>query len=685
MGQEDQELLIRGGSKHPSAEHLNNGEGGGTSQSCYGQAKNYGTLRPPSPPDGPGSGSTNGQLVENLTYAWHNLDIFGAVNQPGSGWRQLVNRTRGLFCNERHIPAPRKHLLKNVCGVAYPGELLAVMGSSGAGKTTLLNALAFRSPQGIQVSPSGMRLLNGQPVDAKEMQARCAYVQQDDLFIGSLTAREHLIFQAMVRMPRHLSYKQRVARVDQVIQELSLSKCQHTIIGVPGRVKGLSGGERKRLAFASEALTDPPLLICDEPTSGLDSFTAHSVVQVLKKLSQKGKTVILTIHQPSSELFELFDKILLMAEGRVAFLGTPSEAVDFFSYVGAQCPTNYNPADFYVQVLAVVPGREIESRERIAKICDNFAISKVARDMEQLLATKSLQQPLEQPENGFTYKATWFMQFRAVLWRSWLSVLKEPLLVKVRLIQTTMVAILIGLIFLGQQLTQVGVMNINGAIFLFLTNMTFQNVFATINVFTSELPVFMREARSRLYRCDTYFLGKTIAELPLFLTVPLVFTAIAYPMIGLRAGVLHFFNCLALVTLVANVSTSFGYLISCASSSTSMALSVGPPVIIPFLLFGGFFLNSGSVPVYLKWLSYLSWFRYANEGLLINQWADVEPGEISCTSSNTTCPSSGKVILETLNFSAADLPLDYVGLAILIVGFRGFAYLALRLRARRKE
>lgn len=105
--------------------------------------------------------------------------------------------------------------------------------------------------------------------------------------------------------------------------------------------------------------------------------------------------------------------------------------------VGAQCPTNYNPADFYVQVLAIVPGREVESRERIGKICDSFAISKVARDMEQLLAAKAQTQALEQPENGYTYKATWFMQFRAVLWRSWLSVLKEPLLVKVRLIQTT--------------------------------------------------------------------------------------------------------------------------------------------------------------------------------------------------------------------------------------------------------
>lgn len=108
--------------------------------------------------------------------------------------------------------------------------------------------------------------------------------------------------------------------------------------------------------------------------------------------------------------------------------------------MGAQCPTNYNPADFYVQVLAIVPGREVESRERIGKICDSFATSKVARDMEQLLAAKSQTQALEQPENGYTYKATWFMQFRAVLWRSWLSVLKEPLLVKVRLIQTTVSA-----------------------------------------------------------------------------------------------------------------------------------------------------------------------------------------------------------------------------------------------------
>ena len=172
--------------------------------------------------------------------------------------------------------------------------------------------------------------------------------------------------------------------------------------------------------------------------------------------------------------------------------------------------------------------------------------------------------------------------------------------------------------------------------------------FSFFKVFSGELPIFIRESRARLYRTSSYFLGKTIAELPLFVAVPLIFTAIAYPMIGLREGIYHFATAVSIVTLIANVSTSFGYLISCASSSISMALSIGPPVIIPFLIFGGFFLNSGSVPYYFEWLSYLSWFRYGNEALLINQWDGVT--DIICTRSNATCPTNGKIILETLNF-----------------------------------
>lgn len=238
-----------------------------------------------------------------------------------------------------------------------------------------------------------------------------------------------------------MPYREKLQKVDQVIADLSLTKCQNTIIGVTGRIKGLSGGEKKRLAFASEALTDPSMLLCDEPTSGLDSFMAHNILQVLKRLAQKDKTIILTIHQPSSEIFSMFDKLLLMAEGRVAFLGTPNEANDFFTSLQAPCPTNYNPADFYVERLAIVPGKEDESRDDVRKICDAFAVSeystKISDEINRIKAESNDYSLMTANGNGAEgYRATWCIQFRAILWRSWLTVLKEPLLVRVRLLQT---------------------------------------------------------------------------------------------------------------------------------------------------------------------------------------------------------------------------------------------------------
>lgn len=140
-------------------------------------------------------------INQKLTYTWTNIDVFGEAQKQYSADSllsppsSLLNKIKSCFGNEPRIPRPRKHLLKNVSGIAYSGELLAVMGSSGAGKTTLLNSLAFRSPSGVQISQAAIRSLNGTPVNAKQLRSRCAYIQQDDLFIGSLTAREHLIFQ----------------------------------------------------------------------------------------------------------------------------------------------------------------------------------------------------------------------------------------------------------------------------------------------------------------------------------------------------------------------------------------------------------------------------------------------------------------------------------------------------------
>ncbi|CAL7940895.1 unnamed protein product [Xylocopa violacea] len=613
---------------------------------------------------------------ESITYTWSDLNVY-AARMNEKPWEMFFKRKK---------PIERKHLLKDVCGVAYPGELLVIMGSSGAGKTTLLNALTFRSGRGVTVS--GVMAANGRRLSSTTLTSRTAYVQQDDLFVGTLTVREHLIFQAMVRMDRGIPMDQRIDRVQQVINELALTKCKNTVIGQPGRIKGLSGGEMKRLSFASEVLTDPPLMFCDEPTSGLDSFMANQVVSVLKTLAARGKTVIATLHQPSSELFALFDRIILMAEGRVAFMGTTSQACTFFETLGAACPSNYNPADFFIQMLAVVPGQEISCRYAINTVCDAFQKSehgmKIALEAEAITGeyVDSLRHS-KYPKSRSPYKASWCEQFRAVLWRSWLSVIKEPILIKVRLLQTVMVSLLIGVVYFNQKLDQDGVMNINGALFIFLTNMTFQNVFAVINVFCAELPIFLREHRNGMYRTDVYFLCKTLAEAPIFVAVPLLFTIVVYPMIGLYPGIDHFFVTVGIVALVANVSTSFGYLISCVSNNLSMALSIGPPVIIPFLLFGGFFLNTASVPIYFEWFSYLSWFRYGNEALLINQWSEVET--IACTRSNATCPKTGRMVLQTFNFKQEHFWIDITCLFCLIIAFRFLAFLALLAKTRRNS
>ncbi|CAL1681361.1 unnamed protein product [Lasius platythorax] len=372
----------------------------------------------------------NSEISTNrITYTWSDVNVYST--KTDRIWDKLTFRPRKLVA--------QKHILKDVCGAAYPGELLVIMGASGAGKTTLLNALTFRTTRG--VSASGLMAANGRRISPGVLTSRMAYVQQDDLFIGTLTVTEHLMFQATVRMNRHIPRQQRIKRVNEVIDELALSKCRNTTIGIPGKVKGLSGGEMKRLSFASEVLTDPSLMFCDEPTSGLDSFMAHQVVSILKALAASGKTIVVTLHQPSSELFALFDKILLMAEGRVAFMGTAAQACSFFKTLGAACPSNYNPADYFVQMLAVVPGRELACRHAIKTTCDTFRSSEYGRQIVTEAETvhgefeSSLKYRSKNP-NRSPYKASWCEQFRAVLWRSWLSVIKEPILIKVRLLQT---------------------------------------------------------------------------------------------------------------------------------------------------------------------------------------------------------------------------------------------------------
>jgi len=611
------------------------------------------------------------EMDKGITFTWSKL----CVSAPS----KENKRCCGLLKSEK---VPEKIILDNVSGVAKPNEVLAIMGASGAGKSTLLNTLLFRNLQGLQVE--GNRIANGNVVTPTSLTALSGYVQQDDLFFPSLTVKEHLIFQAKVRMDKNIPMNQRLIRVAKVINDLGLTKAENTMIGGL-KLKGISGGEKKRLSFASEILTDPPLLFCDEPTSGLDSFMAQSVMELLSDLAKMGKTIICTIHQPSSQIFSTFDKLLLIADGKTAFHGESSKAKEFFAHSNYPCPLDYNPADHFVNVLAVIPGKEEESKARINKICNKFEESDFGALLRSEVKIEETKLSVEMSEEKTSpYKASWCNQFAALAWRQATVIIKDPLVVRLRIIQAFVIAIILGIIFLSQDQNQAGIQNSNGVLFVLVTNLSFANIFAVCNVFCEELPIFLREHFNGMYRTDAYFLTKQLVELPLYILEPLIVMTILYWMVGLNPDPVRYIIGCGIILLVVQVVLSLGYFMSCIAPNIDIALAIAPVLIIPFMIFGGFYLNSGTVPVWLAWLQYLSWFYYGYEALLINQWSDME---ISCAheaSNHTTCLTTGEQVLETLAFEKENFTRDIGALVALAVGIRIMAFLALLSKTKRK-
>lgn len=602
-------------------------------------------------------------------------------------WKDVnVYSTQKKGCFHRRSAKLSKHILKNVSGMIKPGKLTAFMGASGAGKSTLMNVLTFRNRGKLKID--GDIRVNGVPVGKSKIANISTYVQQDDLFVGTMTVREQLTFRAMLRMDKRKHAHERLQKVDEVLHELGLQKCADTIIGVPGRIKGISGGEMKRLSFASELLTNPPLMFCDEATSGLDSFMAHSVIQSLKTLVSEGRTILCTIHQPSSDVFELFDEVFLLAEGRVAFSGPVSDALEFFRSNGHPCPNNYNPADHFVITLAIEPGQETQCREKVKNICDSFEASEAYKEMKEKTdemashPEEHLQQVLDSLKGSSRYEASIIQQVKCVFWRSWITNIRDPMVVRIKFIQTVFFALILGLVYLktNDDYEQEDIMNINGVIFIIITNLSFYHVFSVLNVFPMEVPVFMREYGTGLYSAEVYYLSKTIVEIPFLIIIPIIYMSILYWMSGLIQDVEAFITATGVSILISNAAASFGYVISTAAPSTTAALAIAPAIMIPFLLFGGFFLNSGSTPDYLIWLKYISWFYYGNEMLVVNQWKDVNI--IRC-SMGRSCVPNGEVVISTLNFDQDNFHLDLGLLFVLIAAFRLIAFRILLIRAKR--
>jgi len=253
-------------------------------------------------------------------------------------------------------------ILKGINGIIAPGQVCAILGGSGAGKTTFLDILANKDKVG---EVEGSIRINGRELQRHEMKRMCGFVDQEDTLMATLTVWEVLLLSAQLRCPRTMTDKQKQQRVLQIMTELRIDHLRSVKVGLSGstgksllerisfgRIKGsarrgLSGGEKRRVSIAVELVTSPAILFLDEPTSGLDAYNASKVVQCLKNLAGDfGRTVIMTIHQPRSNIFAMIDYVILLSRGTCMFSGQRELIVPHFKSRGWECPYGTNIADW---------------------------------------------------------------------------------------------------------------------------------------------------------------------------------------------------------------------------------------------------------------------------------------------------------------------------------------------------
>ena len=193
----------------------------------------------------------------------------------------------------------------------------------GAGKSSLMHALAGKIQESSKLRLEGSRYINGNAITG-DSQIPAAFVKQEVSFFPHMTVRETLAFRVELKLGSLISKEAQAERVEELIHQLKLEKAADTIVG-DAKVRGISGGERRRLAIACELISSPSVLFLDEPTSGLDSTSATSLVAALRSLADAGETIVAVIHQPSQHVFSAFDDLLLVSEGKQMYFGETSK------------------------------------------------------------------------------------------------------------------------------------------------------------------------------------------------------------------------------------------------------------------------------------------------------------------------------------------------------------------------
>ncbi|EXB23438.1 ABC transporter G family member 2 [Morus notabilis] len=536
-----------------------------------------------------------------------------------------------------------KILLNNISGEAREGEIMAVLGASGSGKSTLIDALADRIAK---ESLKGSVCLNGEALESRLLKVISAYVMQDDLLFPMLTVEETLMFSAEFRLPRSLSKSKKRARVQALIDQLGLRSAAKTVIGDEGH-RGVSGGERRRVSIGIDIIHDPILLFLDEPTSGLDSTSAFMVVKVLQRIAQSGSIIIMSIHQPSSRILSLLDRLIFLSHGQTVYSGSPTSLPIFFSEFGHPIPEKENRTEFaldLIRELEETPGGTrtlVEFNKSCQKINSNRrdycnsnctvslkdAISasvsrgKLVSGAPQKDSTFSSSSSSSSSSSFQTFANPFWMEMVVISRRSITNSRRMPELFGIRLGAVLVTGVILATMFWKLDNSPKGVQERLG-FFAFAMSTTFYTCAEAIPVFLQERYIFMRETAYNAYRRSSYVLAHSLISIPSLVFLSLTFAATTFWAVGLAGGLSGFFFFFFTILAAFWAGSSFVTFLSGVVTHVMLGYTVVVAILAYFLLFSGFFISRDRIPVYWLWFHYISLVKYPYEGVLQNEFDD---------------------------------------------------------------
>ncbi|KAF2711484.1 P-loop containing nucleoside triphosphate hydrolase protein [Pleomassaria siparia CBS 279.74] len=569
-----------------------------------------------------------------------------------------------------------KAILKPLTADFQPNMINVIMGPSGSGKTSLLNTMAGRLRDDISTryKKSGSMTFNGLAPSEDVVHAICSFVtQDDDALLASLTVRETLRYAAGLRLPTYMSKEQKLQKAEEILLKMGLKDCADHLIG-NDLIKGISGGEKRRVSIAVQILTEPRILLLDEPLSGLDAFTALSIMDVLRGLANEGRTLIVTIHQPRSDLFTHFGNLLLLARGgHPVYAGPARDMLSHFATQGYQCPEHVNPADFALDLITVDlqhESREAASRAKVRQLIESWTT-----DRFPTTRTGSIITPAELGSLART-PATFMAAFPILVRRATKNFFRQPDLLVARIMQVVGLGLVLALFFAPLKNDYFAIQNRLGFL-VEIAPLYFVGMLQNVAVYPGERDVFYRDYDDRIYGVEAFFLTYTAIETPFEIVSSIIFAVLACLACGLeRTASLFFiitFNAFCIVSCGESIGIAFnslfthtGFSVNCMSVFLSVAQVMGGVL-------------SLSVPPFLQAFNHLSPIKYAvanmapytlrNQSFTCEDWLKLPNGK---------CPiETGEQALDLYHLNT-NPETNLMALGICTLVYRVLAYVILK-------